>query len=160
VADESTLIWGDCYDSFDGPKIILILRSGQAAEWLRNFLKNLPAAPETASLASQAEVTMANRGDLVFAQVEEGTPTRLRRRGAGDPPSYLWTVNPSGIESLLGLIEPLREGHGGHQYLSEIGEADAEIELTYGEEHRVSPNAPAWVAAGGDLFVAKQNQRP
>ena len=159
VADESTLIWGECYDGYDGPSIILILRSVKAAEWLEHFLHDLPPTPERTSASSQPEVDMTDRGDLLFVRIEQGAPTQLRRQGTQEPPSYVWSINAEGIESLLGLIEPFREGHRGHQYLSEIGEADAEVELTYGEQHRVSPGVPDWVAVGGEQFVANHDER-
>jgi hypothetical protein len=159
LADESTMIWGDCYDGYDGPSIILILRSVKAAEWLEHFLQNLSPAPERTSLSGQREVDMGTRGDLSFVRVEQGKPTQLRRQGTPEPPSYVWSINPDGIESLLGLIEPFREGHTGHQYLSDVGEADAELELTYGEQHRVPPGVPDWVAEGGEQFVANHDER-
>jgi hypothetical protein len=65
----------------------------------------------------------------------EGPRVSLKQRGGTPDISFVWSATSEGWRYLADLVASLREGSGGHHYLTEDGADDATIEFSFGERN-------------------------
>jgi hypothetical protein len=126
------IAWMDFDAGPADPTVLLVLRPGRSARWLRSVFDSLAEAEVGTCVPLDAQIGVVLRDplmSLVLCLVDDSRDGHLARRGTGD---FTWSATSEEWSTAGIMIEPLLQGSG-HQYLTDKVNDDAVIEVSVGE---------------------------
>jgi hypothetical protein len=129
---DQPLIAGGLHAGADGPAMLLHCSSIEGVRLLRSTFLAVAAGKDPGDIVAPASVRLDGVMSLRLRRTLD-PPTKRLRIDDGD---VLWTTTATEWVSMATLLEGFLDGHSGHQYLTNEGSNDADVEVSFGEAHK------------------------
>jgi len=130
--DDSAIVW-DFYPGAYGPSILVELPDRAAVELLQGIFHRVATTDARLDMSNEPRMRLGNIARLELVRAPWPSRKTLSRT---DDTRFVWSCTAEQWETLVELLEALRNGPG-HQYLTDgKGTDDALIEVSFGEQHQ------------------------